>query len=131
MFTTEGDHGVAVLNGSAVLLARLVDRAGRGVPMSGIRAIEYSLYEIDPWWPNHLTVVAGHDAVSVDIGEVIFDTLQLDGLWTVDSVGYNFRHELSLGDRTRFPQPGFQYEMCYWFTLADGQKTAVRLQLRC
>jgi len=96
--------GTAYKNGSAVLLARVVDGAGDVIQQSDVDDIQYSVFELDPCRPDTLTVVAGHEGVSLDVSDVIFDTLQTGGLWTVDAVGYNFRHEMTSA-RMR-PSPG-------------------------
>ena len=38
----------------------------------------------------------GHDGVTLVVANVIFNALQTGGLWTVDEVGYNFRHEINV-----------------------------------
>jgi hypothetical protein len=123
-------HGTAFKNGSAVLMARIVDAAGANVQQAGIAAIEYSIYELDPCRPDVLVAVAGHDGVSLSVASVIFNALQTGGLWTVDDVGYNFRHEINISTNEAFPKAGVQYQVRYELTPASGQKTIVRFQLR-
>jgi hypothetical protein len=122
--------GTAFKNGSAVLLARIVDSAGVVVQQAGVSAIEYSVFELDPCRPDELTVVAGHDGVSLVVADVIFDSLQTGGLWTVDEIGYNFRHEIDVSADEAFPKAGAQYQVRYEITPTSGQKTTVRFQLR-
>jgi hypothetical protein len=123
-------YGTAFKNGSAVLMARIVDSAGVVVQPSGIDEIEYSVLELDPCRPDVQTVVAGHDGVALDVGDVIFDSLQTGGLWTVDEVGYNFRHEIDVSQDEALPKAGAQYQVRYQFSPTDGQRTIVRFQLR-
>lgn len=123
-------HGTAFKNGTALLLARIVDSAGANVQQAGIAAIEYSISELDPCLPDQLTPVAGHDGVELDVADVIFNTLQTGGLWTVDEVGYNFRHEIDVSESEAFPKAGAQYQVRYQLTPTAGQKTIVRFQLR-
>lgn len=123
-------HGTSFKNGSAVLMARIVDSAGTNVQQAGIAAIEYSIYELDPCRPDVLTVVAGHDGVTLSVASVIFNALQTGGLWTVDDVGYNFRHEINVSTNEAFPKAGVQYQVRYELTPTSGQKTIVRFQLR-
>lgn len=122
--------GTAFKNGSAILMARIVDAAGANVQQAGISAIEYSIYELDPCRPDNLVVVAGHDSVSLVVANVVFNALQTGGLWTVDSVGYNFRHEIDVGSSEAFPKAGTQYQVRYEMAPTTGQKTIVRFQLR-
>jgi hypothetical protein len=122
--------GTAFKNGSAVLMARIVDSDGVVVQPSGIDAIEYSVFELDPCRPDVLTVVAGHEGAALDVGDVIFNSLQTGGLWTVDEVGYNFRHEIDISQDEAFPKAGTQYQVRYEITPASGQKTIVRFQIR-
>jgi hypothetical protein len=122
--------GTAFKNGSAILIARIVDAGGANVQQAGIAAIEYSIYELDPCRPDSLAAVAGHDSASLDVADVIFNTLQTGGLWTVDEVGYNFRHEIDVSTAEAFPRAGVQYQVRYELTPATGQKTIVRFQLR-
>jgi hypothetical protein len=122
--------GTAFKNGSAILMARIVDAAGASVQQSGLTAIEYSIFELDPCRPDNLVAVAGHDGVTLVVADVIFNALQTGGLWTVDAVGYNFRHEIDVSTTEAFPKAGAQYQVRYQLTPTSGQKTIVRFQLR-
>jgi hypothetical protein len=122
--------GTAFKNGSAILIARIVDAAGANVQQAGIAAIEYSVFELDPCRPDSLVVVAGHDGVSLAVANVVFNALQTGGLWTVDEVGYNFRHEIDVTGSEAFPKAGAQYQVRYELTPTSGQKSIVRFQLR-
>jgi hypothetical protein len=122
-------HGTAFKNGSAVLLARIVDSAGDVVQQSGVSAISYSVFELDPCRPDVLAAVTGHDDVALDVGDVIFDTLQMGVLWTVDEIGYNFRHEIDVSEDEAFPKAGARYQVRYEITPTSGQKTIVRFQV--
>jgi hypothetical protein len=131
MLRTSGHRDTSFLNGSAVLMARIVDRDGVCIEPANVRATEYSVYELDPWWPNQLNVVPGRSSVPVDVDDVLIDALEVGDLWTVDAAGYNFRHEIDFGRGRPFPKAGFQYEVCYKITFASGEATNVRFQLRC
>jgi hypothetical protein len=122
--------GTAFKNGSAVLMARIVDAAGANVQQAGIATIEYSIYELDPCRPDNLVAVAGHDGVTLTVANVIFNALQTGGLWTADEVGYNFRHEIDVTSSEAFPKAGAQYQIRYELTPTSGQKSIVRFQLR-
>ena len=123
-------HGTAFKKGSAVLMARIVDSDGENVQQAGISSIEYSIYELDLCRPDNLSIVAGHDGVSLSVDDVIFDVLQTGGLWTVDEEGFNFRHEIDVSESEAFPQAGVQYQVRYELLPTAGQKTIVRFQLR-
>ena len=130
MPTAQDTFGTAFKNGSAVLMARIVDAAGANVQQAGIAAIEYSIFELDPCRPDNLTPIAGHDGESLVVASVIFNALQTGGLWTVDEVGYNFRHEIDVTASEAFPKAGTQYQVRYQLTPTSGQKSIVRFQLR-
>jgi hypothetical protein len=123
-------HGTVFTNGSAVVMARIVDAAGVNVQQAGVAAIEYSIFELDPLRPDELEVVAGHDGAALAVADVIYNALQTGGLWTVDGVGYNFRHEIDVSSSEAFPKAGVHYQVRYELTPATGQKTIVRFQLR-
>jgi hypothetical protein len=122
--------GTAFKNGSAVLLARIVDATGANVQQAGLSAIAYTIFELDPCQLDQLTTVTGHTGVALTVASVIFNALQTGGLWTVDEVGYNFRHEIDVGTSAAFPKAGVQYQVRYELTPTSGQKTIVRFQLR-
>lgn len=123
-------HGTAFKNGSAVLMARIVDAAGANLQQAGLSAIEYTIFELNPCRPDVLVAVGGHDGVSLTVANVIHNALQTGGLWTVDEVGYNFRHEIDVVSSEAFPKAGVQYQVRYELTPTTGQKTIVRFQLR-
>jgi hypothetical protein len=122
--------GTAFKNGSAILMARIVDSAGAYIQQSGVSAIKYSIYELDPCRPDNLAAVTGHDAVSLLVSGVVYDTLQTGGLWTIDAVGYNFRHQINVSQNEAFPKAGTLYQVRYELTPTTGQKSIIRFQLR-
>lgn len=122
--------GTAFKNGSAILMARIVDSAGAYIQQSGVSAIKYSIYELDPCRPDNLAAVTGHDAVSLIVSGVVYDTLQTGGLWTIDAVGYNFRHQINVSQNEAFPKAGTLYQVRYELTPTTGQKSIIRFQLR-
>ena len=123
-------QGTVFRNGTAILMARVVNSAGVAVTPATIVAVEYTVYELTPDDPSGLVAVTGHDGVSLTVGDVFFATLQNDETWTADSEGYNFRHEIDVSSAEAFPKAGTQYQVRYEFTPTSGQKTIVRFQLR-
>ncbi len=122
--------GTAYKNGSAILMARIVDSAGAYIQQSGVSQIEYSIFELDPCRPDNVVAVAGHDSVALSVSSVIYDSLQTGGLWTVDATGYNFRHQINVSQNEAFPKAGTQYQVRYELTPSAGQKSIIRFQLR-
>jgi hypothetical protein len=123
-------YGTAFKNGSAILMARIVDAAGANVQQAGIAAIEYSVFELDPCRPDDLAIVSGHDGVALTVANVIYNSLQTGGLWTLDATGYNFRHDIDVTSSEAFPKAGVEYQIRYELTPTTGQKSIVRFQLR-
>jgi hypothetical protein len=123
-------YGTVFKNGSAVLMARIVDAEGIAVQPSGVSAIEYSVFELDPCRPDVLGVISGHEGVALAVNDVVYNSLQTGGLWTVDSLGYNFRHEIDVSQDEAFPKAGALYQIRYQITPTSGQKSIVRFQVR-
>lgn len=123
--------GKVFRNGSAVFMARLVNASGQTINQASVSAIEYTVYELTPNDPSGLIAVTGHTGVALTVGNVIYDTLQNDSAWTVDSQGYNFRHELDVSTNEAFSDAGKVYQIRYKLTPVLGQKIVFRFQLRC
>ena len=58
----------------------------------------------------------------------MFDTLQMSK-WSVDAAGYNFRHEIDIGQAGNFAVAGTCFDICYLFTSNFGEKMAIRFRL--
>jgi hypothetical protein len=100
-------------NGAAVFMARIVDGTGVRVRRDQIAFITFTAREIDLRNSEKFKRVVSPIDAMLDVDEVFSDSLQIDGLWDVDTVGYNFRHEIR-ADRSRtFPKPGACYEIRY------------------
>ena len=121
---------IGIANASAILMARIVDSAGESVRQVDIVAIQYSIYEVDQDWPGEMMVMNGHEAVSLDVAEVISDSLETDAGWTADRTGYNFRHEIDFNPCDLLLKADAKYQICYELTPRVGGKTIVRFQLR-
>jgi hypothetical protein len=128
MFPPDDGCGIAIENGAAVLMARIVDGAGRSIRQVEVAAIAYWIYEIDDRLPRG-RVAAGHDGVALDVSKVLFDSLQAGGLWSIDVSGYNFRHEFDVPHDDILFTAGACFDIRYEFTPMIGQKTIIRFQL--
>ena len=75
------------------------------------------------------TAVTGHTNVTLTVADVIFSTLQTDPMWTVDAIGYNFRHVLDVSAHPAFAIAGRRYLIEYQLTPTVGQIILVRFRI--
>ena len=122
--------GKVFRNGSAVLMARVVNADGQNLNQSSVSTIRYTVFEVTTNDPSGLVAVTGHNNVLLTAGAVVYDTLQTDLNWTADALGYNFRHELDVSTSEAFPDAGKVYQVRYELTPVTGQKTIFRFKLR-
>jgi hypothetical protein len=110
---------------SVVLLARILDAAGRPVRATDVVGIECTVRDVDSYMPG-----AGIDANPF---EVILPSLVRDQSWTVDDIGYNFRHDLThVADFASLAVPEFsgRVEVRYDFMLVDCTRATVSFYLK-
>lgn len=122
-------HGTVFKNGSATLLARVVGAAGTAVNRASIQSAKYSIFLIDTTEKDSQTAIAGHTNVTVAKAGLIFDTLQTDAVWDVDSTGYNFKHVLSVTTHQAFATAGENYLIVFTLTPTTGQPILVRFRV--
>jgi len=130
MATATDIQGVVFKNGTATLLARIVGSDAAAINQADIDSIAYSVYQLDESDPNAATVIPGHDNVSLSVSDVVFNTLQVDARWTIDSVGYNFRHEIDVSTSPAFTVAGPYFQVRYELTPIVGQVVVARFKLR-
>ncbi|MBN2581415.1 MAG: hypothetical protein JXB10_20710 [Pirellulales bacterium] len=121
--------GAAFKNGSATFLARLVGNDGAYLTPAEVAAAEYSAFLLNDRDPDERIAVLGHSAVGLTVGDVLYDTLQTDALWTVDSVGYNFKHALEVAVYPAFAVAGRRYLVEYALTPVSGPVILVRFRV--
>lgn len=122
-------HGAAFKNGSVTLLARIVDDEGDNIVQADVVAVKYTVHLLDDQNPDGRTAVAGHTDVALVVSEIIFNTLQTDAIWTVDEIGYNFRHVLDVSAYQAFTVAGRRYLVEYQLTPTVGQMILVRFRI--
>jgi hypothetical protein len=122
--------GLALKNSSAILLARVVGDDGEPIAAAEIDAVKYSITQLDDDDPDVETPVAGHTDQTLAVGDVLFESLQIGGLWDVDSAGYNFRHAIDVGSAQAFAQAGVFYRVRYDLTVSGGQAIVLRFKLK-
>ena len=121
-------HGTAFKNGSVTCLARVLGNDASAIEQADISSGVYSVYLLDDNDADSRTAVTGHVAGELTIASVIFDTLQTDDLWSVDSTGYNFKHVLDVSSNQAFATAGRRFLVEYTLTPASGQKIIVRFR---
>lgn len=104
-------HFLVMEDGGAQTMARVLANDATNAQQADISSITYKVFDID----NSNTETA---TGTLTVSDVIFDTLQTDARWSVDTTGYNFRHEVPA---TAFPTGGNRYQIEYKCTPASGQ----------
>ena len=95
-------------DGGASLMARVVGNAGANIVQADITSISRAVYIDSTLQATTAPVVA----------TVVFDTLQTDARWAVDSTGYNFRQDVAA---SVFADGDTIYRVEYKFTPASGE----------
>jgi len=122
--------GVVFKNGSATFLARIVGADGEAIKQADLSAAEYTVYLVNPGDENGDVAVDGHEGESLVIASTIFDTLQTDDLWDVDTTGYNFKHVLDVSSDQAFALAGRKYRVVFTLTPVAGQDILVRFLVK-
>jgi hypothetical protein len=122
-------YGSAFKNASATLMARIVGVNGANITQADIATIRYSAFLLDDQDPNARTPIAGHSQVTLPVYQVVFNSLQVDATWTVDSTGYNFRHVLDTSVNPIFAVAGRRHLVEYILTPLSGQVIIVRYRI--
>jgi hypothetical protein len=124
-------QGIAFKNGSATLLARVVGANAVAITTGSLVSAAYTIYLLDPVDPDAATAVEGHEDVAVEVADLIFDTLQTDAIWDVDSTGYNLKHILDITTNAAFAVAGRTYLVVFSLTpTGDGQVITARFRVR-
>lgn len=76
-------RGEAFEDSAPFLMARVTNAGGTNFTQSLTSSIAYTVY-------NETDAVIVVTSTALTVSDVIFDTLQTDARWTVDSTGYNF-----------------------------------------
>jgi len=111
--------GVVVEDGGATVLARVVGNAGVAVTQASISDITYTEFKQD-------TTVDLAQNSPLTVSDVIFDILQTDAIWTIDSIGYNFKHPLVAAE---FPDGPEIYIVQFKFEPGTGEPFYVLYEL--
>ena len=124
-------YGTVEKGGTVTCLARVVGEDAVAITQTTISTATYSVFLLDDDDPDSRTVVVGHDGASLTVSAIIFNTLQTDARWTVDSTGYNFRHTIDVSSNDAFTIAGRNYLVEYRLVPASGQVIIVRFRLNC
>ena len=116
-------------NATATFLARVENESGAAVAPASVLRATYSVFLLDDQDADARAVVAGHADVELAPSDVLYAELQLDALWTIDAVGYNFRHTLDVAAAPAFPVAGRRYLVEYRLAPIDGQALVVRFRV--
>ena len=129
MTTTLDIYGTVFKNGTCTLLARIVDSSGASLDPSAVASVVYSVYLLDDDDADRRTPVAGHEAVAVPVGDVLLEAPCVDALWSIDAIGYNFRHLLDVSAAAAFPTARRKYLVEYRLAPNGGQVVLLRFRV--
>jgi hypothetical protein len=115
---------------SIVLLARVLDGTGRRIQPADVLEIEFSAHELDSCGAMKFAANAERPATRLSAFEVISPMLVRDALWSIDDVGYNFRHDVTIGNHIATPQDSGHVELRYVVVLTDNTQSTLRFRLR-
>lgn len=99
-------------DGDAACMAR-VTLNGSNITQSTISSISRKVFDLDSATPT--TAIS---TTTPAVASTVFNTLQTDGRWTVDAIGYNFRDTIAASVIT----DAHRYRVEYVVTGASGEK---------
>ena len=111
--------GVAIEDGGATLLARVVGNDAANITQVSLSSITYKVFKKG-------TTVNIAENSPLTIADVVFDTLQTDAVWTKDSTGYNFKVAT---DVLELPDGNQIYVFEFKFTPTTGQAFYVLFEI--
>jgi hypothetical protein len=114
-----------VASSPMVLRARILDGAGRPVRATDVVGIKCSIWDVDSY--------VRFAAMDANPYEVVLRCLTQDASWTIDNIGYNFRHNLTdLADFAILAIEDFigRVEVRYDFALIDCTRATVSFYLK-
>lgn len=110
--------------GAAFLLGRIVDWDGTPIQRDDIASASYTIHQIDERSETPLSVVEGHDDITIaseELDDAIQNELVLDKRWTADREGYNFVFQIPANVNDPFPVPGALYRVSVTLVPTAGQ----------
>jgi hypothetical protein len=117
-------HTTVFKNGTARLCAR-VYKDGADIHRADVASIVYSVFLLDDQNPDARAVIDGHNAVSLAVAGVLFDTLQSDS----QASNYNFKHIIPISVHPAFTIAGRNYLVEYTFMPTVGEKIILRFRV--
>lgn len=102
-------------DGDVTEMAR-VQIDGSNIAQSDIASIERKIFNINSSTPETALFTD-----TITVSDAVFDSLQTDARWDVDSTGYNFRDRIP---GSKFASGAVTYRVEYWFT---GSSTPAEL----
>jgi hypothetical protein len=110
--------GVAYEDGGCSIMGRITGLDGENIVQADISTITCAVFD-------RSGTAAGTPAIVV--ADSVFDTLQTDSRWTINDVGYNFRHDVAA---SILATGGEEYTFEYKFTPASGEVFQVMSRVR-
>lgn len=108
---------------SFVVLANVKGSDGDSVAQADVSTIVVSGGDLSGATPNTATYTA-----SLTVSDVVFNAMQTDSRWSVDSVGYNFAHTVP---STFAATGGHVYWLEYKFTATDSTVFVLPVEVSC
>jgi hypothetical protein len=96
-----------------------VQQGGTDITQAGITSISYKVFDTE----DGSETATG----TLTVSNVVYDSLQTDDRWSLDSNGYNFLHE---PPASAFPEGGHTYQVEYLVTPASGQQWFEKFRVR-
>ena len=125
------EHRAAVFrDGSCTCLARILGEDAEVITQATIDSITYTVSLIDPDDEDADTDVENHADSVLTVSDTISDILQLDDRWTLDEIGYNFRHVLDVSEHLAFGVRAREYRIRYKLQPVSGQVIIVDFRVR-
>lgn len=109
---TAPTKGTVWQNGGASFLARIRAATGSYITQAGVSSIGCIVKDLT------LDATTTIITPTITVASVVFDTLQTGAAWSIDSTGYNFKHDIAA---TAFPSGNHFYVVEYKFTPAAGE----------